>query len=94
MLLLKEEKDALKLWQPTNSQFVKDTHWVQANFPSKVTVNVLTSDFLSDPGPIIVYPCQWLTHSLTDDLVEDLMKWPKCADFADYVDYADFAEYA
>ena len=25
---------------------------------------------------IIVYPCQWLTHSLTDDLVEDLMNWP------------------
>jgi len=22
--------------------------------------------FLSDPGPIIVYPCQWLTHWLTD----------------------------
>ena len=22
--------------------------------------------FLSDPGPIIVYPSQWLTHSLTD----------------------------
>ena len=36
MLLLKEEKDALKLWQPTNSQFVKDIQWVQANFPSKV----------------------------------------------------------
>ena len=36
--------------------------------------------FLSDPGPIIVYPSQWLTHSLTDslshDLVEDLMNWP------------------
>ena len=47
MLLLQEEKDALKLWQPTNSQFVKDTQWVQANFPSKVTVNVLTSVFLN-----------------------------------------------
>ena len=37
--------------------------------------------FLSDPGPIIVYPSQWLTHSLTDsltdDLVEDWMNWPK-----------------
>ena len=54
--------------------------------------------FLSDPGPIIVYPSQWLTDSLTDsltnELVEDWMNWPKCADFADYVDYADFAEYA
>ena len=27
--------------------------------------------FLSDPGPIIVYPCQSLTDSLTNDLVED-----------------------
>ena len=54
--------------------------------------------FLSDPGPIIVYPCHsltdWLTDSLTDDLVEDWMNWPKYADFADYVDYADFAECA
>ena len=32
--------------------------------------------FLSDPGPIIVYPCHSLTNSLTDDLVEDLMNWP------------------
>ena len=29
--------------------------------------------FLSDPGPIIVYACQALTDSLTDDFVEDLM---------------------
>ena len=36
----------------------------------------------------------WLTHSLTDDLVEYWINWPKYADFADYVDYADFAEYA
>ena len=47
MLLLKEEKDALKLWQPTNSQFVKDTQWVQVNFPSKVTVNDFTSNFFN-----------------------------------------------
>ena len=29
--------------------------------------------FLSDPGPIIVYPCQWLTHSLTYSL-KNLLK--------------------
>ena len=28
--------------------------------------------FLSDSGPIIVYPSQWLTH----DFVEDLINWP------------------
>ena len=54
--------------------------------------------FLSDPGPIIVYPCQslthWLTHSLTDDLVENWMNWPKYADYADHADYADRADYA
>ena len=27
---------------------------------------VVKAQFLSDPGPIIVYPCQWLTDSLTD----------------------------
>ena len=43
---------------------------------SEISQNVQISYFLSDPGPIIVYPCQWLTHSLTDDLVEDLMNWP------------------
>ena len=42
----------------------------------------------------------WLTDSLTHDLVEDWMNWPKYADYADYsdhadyVDYADYAEYA
>ena len=33
----------------------------------------LIIDFLSDLGPIIVYPCQSLTDSLTDEVVEDLM---------------------
>ena len=50
--------------------------------------------FLSDPGPIIVYPCQWLTHSLTNELVEDWMNWPKYADHADQADYAEYAGYA
>ena len=27
--------------------------------------------FLSDPGPIIVYACQWPTDWLTQDLVEN-----------------------
>ena len=30
--------------------------------------------FLSDPGPIIVYPSQWLTHSLTHWLTD----WRPC----------------
>ena len=48
--------------------------------------------FLSDPGPIIVYPSQWLTHSLTNwRHVEDWINWPKSADFADYIDYAEYA---
>ena len=54
----------------------------------------LISIFLSDPGPIIVYPGQQLSHWLSHDLVEDLMNWPKCADYADYVDYAYYAECA
>ena len=32
------------------------------------------SYFLSDPGPIIVYACQSLTHSLTDWLTDDLLE--------------------
>ena len=55
-------------------------------------------EFLSDPGPIIVYPSQWLTDSLTHwlshDLVEDWMNCPKYADYADHADYAEYAEYA
>ena len=34
--------------------------------------------FLSDPSPIIGYPCQWLTNSLTDSLLfsrPDLWPW-------------------
>ena len=27
---------------------------------------IMTQTFLSDPGPIIVHPCQWLTGSLTN----------------------------
>ena len=58
----------------------------------------LIAFFLLDPGPIIVYPCQslthWLTHSLTDDLVENWMNWPKYADYADHADQAEYAEYA
>ena len=29
--------------------------------------------FLSDPSPIIVYPCHWLTHWLTDWLTDSLL---------------------
>ena len=54
--------------------------------------------FSLDPGPIIVYACQqltdWLTHSLTNEIVENWMNWPKYADYEDYVDYADYEDYA
>ena len=36
----------------------------------------------------------WLTDSLTDELLEDWMNWPKYADDADYADYADYTDYA
>ena len=32
--------------------------------------NRISFAFLSDPGPIIVYPSQWLTDSLTDSLTD------------------------
>ena len=50
----------------------------------------MTNFILSDPGPIIVHPCQ----SLTNELVEDLMNWPKYADYANYADQPDYADYA
>ena len=55
---------------------------------SKVSVVIasLSSGFLSDPGPIIVYPCQSLTDSLTRSLVKDWTNWPKFADYADYAE--------
>ena len=31
--------------------------------------------FLSDPSPIIVYPCHWLTHWLTDSLLFSRLYW-------------------
>ena len=58
------------------------------------TTSIQYQMFLSDPGPIIVYPCHSLTNSLTDDLVEDLMNWPQYADYADHTDYVGYAEYA
>ena len=43
--------------------------------------------YLSDPGPIKVYPCQWLTDWLTN--------WRPCwPRYADYTEYAEYAEYA
>ena len=50
--------------------------------------------FLSDPGLIIVYACQWLTNSLTHDFFEDLMNWPNYVDYADYAKYTECTEYA
>ena len=35
-----------------------------------------------------------LTNWLTNELVEDGMNWPECADYTDYADYVDYAEYA
>ena len=34
-LVIEEEKDGLKLWQPSDSDFVKDTSWLRETFPSK-----------------------------------------------------------
>ena len=35
-----------------------------------------------------------VTHSLTEELVEDWMNWPEYADYADHADYAKYADSA
>ena len=61
----------------------------------KEKIKIPQIQFLSDPGPIIVYPCQWLTHYwLTNKLVENWMSSPKYIDYAYYPDYPDYADSA
>ena len=62
--------------------------------------------FLSDPGPIIVCPCQSLNDSLTNLLKLDVttllkIKWidldayvGKYAEYAEHAEHAEYAEYA
>ena len=56
------------LWVMKNDHFLKKvsriTMWVTKNehFHNLDILHSCICVFLSDPGPIIVYPCQWLTH--------------------------------
>ena len=38
-MVMEEETDSLNLWQPTDSNYVKNIKWLQANFPSKTRVS-------------------------------------------------------
>ena len=35
LVMMEEEKDGLKLWQPQDTDFVRDTAWLRKTFPSK-----------------------------------------------------------
>ena len=51
---MEEEKDSLNLWQPTDSDYVKNIKWLQENFPSKTRVSsiLILSDNVLDPTVI------------------------------------------
>ena len=45
-IVMKEETDGLNLWQPTDSDFVKNIKWLRENIPSRTRVSSIL--FLSD----------------------------------------------
>ena len=53
-MVMEEEIDTLNLWQPTDSDYVKNSKWLQANFPSKDRVSsiLILSDNVLDPTVI------------------------------------------
>ena len=53
-MVMEEEKDSLNLWQPTDSDYVKNIKWLQENFPSKTRVSsiLILSDNVLDPTVI------------------------------------------
>ena len=38
-LVMEEETDSLNLWQPRESDYVKNIKWLRGNFPSKTRVS-------------------------------------------------------
>ena len=53
-IVLEEEKDGLKLWQPKDSEFVKNTQWIRDTFPSKTrfsSILILADNVLE---PVVV----------------------------------------
>ena len=53
-IVLEEEKDGLKLWQPKDSDFVKNTEWIRDTFPSKTrfsSILILADNVLE---PVVV----------------------------------------
>ena len=66
--------DYLRLWCASAGSA---DHWESAGLAPQghdlqvwTTFHICSASFLSEPGPIIVYPSQWLTDSLTHDLLE------------------------
>ena len=53
-MVMEEEKDSLNLWQPTDSDYVKNIKWLRENFPSKTRVSsiLILSDNVLDPNVI------------------------------------------
>lgn len=53
-MVMEEETDSLNLWQPTDSDYVKNIKWLQTNFPSKTRVSsiLILSDNVLNPAVI------------------------------------------
>ena len=53
-MVMEEETDSLNLWQPSDSDYVKNMKWLQTNFPSKTRVSsiLILSDNVLDPSVV------------------------------------------
>ena len=57
-----EENNALKLWVPTTSHFVKNNRWLEENFPQDTRYNnvIITGENVLTPEMIIMVRAKYL----------------------------------
>ena len=72
---MEEETDGLNLWQPTDSDFVKNIKWLRENFPSRTRVSSIL--FLSDNvlEPIVIKKTFRLLKEIQKIKVKDTPIW-------------------
>ena len=70
-IVIEEEKDGLKLWQPDDSEFVKNTDWIRKTFPSKTRFSsiLILADNVLEPEIIKQ------TYSLLKDIQNIKNAW-------------------
>ena len=93
----KQGGDTAGKWETLQRVRVRDTagvwiRWYSAghqwtHYVTQVTPIIFIGPRSDHSLPMSV--TDWLTDWLSHDLVEDIMNWPKCEDFADYADYVE-----